>query len=457
MKALTIKEILDATKGRLLNNLNLGAKVKRISTDSRAINRGDLFIALQGASFNGHSFIREAFAKGAAAAVVSKRVKVNKPVIEVKDTLKALGDIAAHWRLRFNVKTIGITGSNGKTTTKEIMFYLLRNSFRTVASAASFNNFIGVPLTVLRIDSKTEAFIQELETNILGGIRRLCKIARPEAGIVTNISKTHLDSLKTERGVFKEKAELIESLPKDGICVFNRDDKYFAEFKKISAKRKVVTFGIEKRSHFQAKNIEFKNNRLYFFLNGNKVCLDTLFYKNIYNALAAAAASCAVFGLDSRKAVSMLDEFKFLPMRAEFIKIRNIKVINDCFNANPQSVKDSLTSLKAVKAGRRIAVLGDMFELGTYTDKLHREIGAVSAGMNVDYLVCVGKLSRFIARGAKEKGLSGDKIIYCKTSEQAVEFLISKLISGDAVLVKGSRAMRLEKVITGLSKVSFRT
>jgi len=445
---LTFREISKALSVPLPQS-SLGNKIiKGISIDSRTTKKGDLFIALEGRRFDGHSFVKEALKRGAQAALVSKRIPALKEeisVIKVKDTLKALGDIASYYRSKYNVKVVGVTGSNGKTTTKEMICYLLSHKFRVIASFASFNNFVGVPLTIFKIKEDTQILIQEMETNIIGGIKRLSKIVKPIVGVVTNIGPTHLESLRTVYGVFREKAELLKSLPSEGISVINKDDEYFFKLKKSSATKCIITFGVKKKADFRAKNIEFKRNHFYFDVEGVRFVLPTVFYKNIYNAIAAIGVSVGIFGLSLKKSAELFKNFKFLPLRSEVIRIKDIYIINDCFNANPVSVKEALISFGVIKSKNKIAILGDMSELGKDSVRFHYEIGRFVSRFNFKALVCVGNNAYYIGRGAEEGG-AGFKIAYCKTIDEAVKFLISVLRRRSFLLIKGSRAMGLERL-----------
>jgi len=454
MEPLKVEEILKATKGKLVNFDRQKDRIRGISTDSRTLKRGQLFVALRGLRCDGHTFTSEAFKRGAKLALVSKDLKIKKPFIKVKDTLKALGDISCLYRTKFNVAVIGITGSNGKTTTKQLLSHLLASKFNVIASSASFNNLVGVPLTLVRIKKDTRIVVQEMETNVLGGIKRLCDISHPYVGIVTNIGPTHLEFLKTEYGVFKEKSELLSSLPSGGFAVLNIDDGYFARLKQVSQAKRVITFGVLKAADFKATKLEIKDDYLYFTLNSRfRIRLNTFFYKNIYNALAAIAVSVGVFDLKMKDVVRLLEDFDFLPLRAELVKIGNIRIINDSFNANPDSTKDALLTLKRMRAKRKLALLGDMLELGRSEEPFHRQVGNLCAELDLDGLVCVGASSRFIAHGALAKGMPSYKIIYCKNNKEAVKSLMNILKPFDALLVKGSRAMRLELVVEELKHI----
>ncbi|OPX29594.1 MAG: hypothetical protein B1H08_03575 [Candidatus Omnitrophica bacterium 4484_171] len=456
MEALTIKEILDVTGGKILfSSYKDDTVVKNISTDSRTIKKGDLFVALKGERFDGHKFVLNAYEKKAQAALISKDIHTKNRkflkhfyLIKVKDTLRALGDIAAYYRDKFKVSAVGVTGSNGKTTTKNMIAALLSSKFSIISSYASFNNFIGVPLTVFRIRKDTDILVQEMETNILGGIERLSYITKPSVGVVTNIGPTHLESLKTEYNVFREKSELVKSLTRDGSSVINRDDNFFMELKKQSSSKRIITFGINKSADFKAENIRMAKEGIYFSIGRVRFFLPTLFYKNVYNALAAISVSKGIFGISLKQSALLLKDFRFPHLRAQLIKTQKALIINDCFNANPQSMEDAISMLIALRGNNKIAVLGDMFELGTNSDKFHYKIGRFCANLNLDALITYGRKSRFIARGAKDNGLN--RITCCKTHKDVVKSLINDIKPPSVVLVKGSRAMRMENIVREL-------
>lgn len=453
MEPILLSQIIKATGGSLISGL-LDIKISGISIDSRTISCGDLFIALKGEKFDGHSFLEEAFKKGAMGAIVSKKFKIqnakikDKIIIKVKDTLKAFGDIAKIYRERFDITLIAVTGSNGKTTTKEMLAHILSNEFKIVKAKASFNNFVGVPLTLLEIKKNTQVVVVEMETNLLGGIRRLCEIARPSIGIVTNIGDTHLEYLNTKEGVYKEKLELIESLPGNGVAVLNFDDPLVKRMTDVAKTQKIISFGIEKRSDLWASKINIKDTFLEFTLNNHKVRLDTIFKSNVYNALAAIAVAYSVFGLNLETVVAHLREFRFSPMRMELIKLKDIKIINDSYNANPQSMKEALFTLKNIHTpGRRIAVLGDMLELGEKTSDFHYQVGKLCAACKIDILVTVGNLAQHIANGAKEAGIFEENIFTFDNIQKTIEILPNILKTKDVILIKGSRRMKMEEIV----------
>ncbi|WP_082853770.1 UDP-N-acetylmuramoyl-tripeptide--D-alanyl-D-alanine ligase [Kosmotoga sp. DU53] len=301
MEPISLSKIIEATGGTLLSGTP-DVEIFGISTDTRTIHKGDLFVALEGERFDGHYFIDEAFKKGAIGAIVSREVESKNIIIKVRDTLKTLGDIAKIYREEFDIPVIAVTGSNGKTTTKEMLGYILTREFKTVKAKGSYNNFVGVPLTLLEMDRHTQLAVLEMETNLLGGIKRLCEIAKPSVGVVTNIGDTHLQFLKTREGVYQEKSELVESLPEDGVAVLNADDPYVLKMKEISRTKRIVTFGVENKSEFSASNIRVGDTFLEFTLNNNyRVKLNTISYCNVYNGLAAIAVSHCGFWFEFRE------------------------------------------------------------------------------------------------------------------------------------------------------------
>lgn len=465
MEPLLLSQIIKATGGSLISG-SLDTKISGISIDSRTISCGDLFIALKGEKFDGSAFLEEAFKKGAIGAVVAKEVETEKIIIKVKDTLRALGDIAKIYREMFDIPVVAISGSNGKTTTKEMLSHILSKEFNTLKAKASFNNFVGVPLTLLEIKRNTQVVVMEMEINLLGGIKRLCEIAQPLVGIVTNIGNTHLEYLKTKKGVYKEKSELIESLPDKGTAVLNCDDPYVVRMKELTKAKKVVGFGIKNKAEFSASEIEIKDRFLEFTINSptqkgwrgrksrlNKyrVRLNTIFYNNVYNALAAIAVAHSVFGLNLEAIAVYLEDFKFPPLRMELIRLKDIEVINDSYNANPQSMREAILTLKNLStSGRKIAILGDMLELGQNSLDFHYQIGKLCAGSKIDLLITVGNLARYIAKGARDKEMLSKNILSFKSNKEICKSISHILKPADTILIKGSRKMRMEEIANTL-------
>lgn len=463
MEPISLSKIIEATGGTLLSGTP-DVEIFGISTDTRTIHKGDLFVALEGERFDGHYFIDEAFKKGAIGAIVSREVESKNIIIKVRDTLKTLGDIAKIYREEFDIPVIAVTGSNGKTTTKEMLGYILTREFKTVKAKGSYNNFVGVPLTLLEMDRHTQLAVLEMETNLLGGIKRLCEIAKPSVGVVTNIGDTHLQFLKTREGVYQEKSELVESLPEDGVAVLNADDPYVLKMNEISRTKRIVTFGVENKSEFSASNIRVGDTFLEFTLNNNyRVKLNTISYCNVYNGLAAIAVSHVVFGLSLEKVIDILKDFKFPSLRMELIEIplidratsneESVRIINDCYNANPQSMQEALVAVGKMNSyTNKIAILGEMLELGEKAPEFHYQIGKICADCGFDMLITVGDLAQYMAHGAEDEGMPRENIFVSVNNVEASDRLLRILRPGDIVLIKGSRGMKMEEIVERLRK-----
>ncbi|MEO0092753.1 MAG: UDP-N-acetylmuramoyl-tripeptide--D-alanyl-D-alanine ligase [candidate division WOR-3 bacterium] len=452
MEALTVEEIVTATDGKLLSG-DLNRKINNISIDSRTIKPNDLFIAIKGKNFDGHSFVSEALAKGAIGAVVADaNIKSSQAIlIKVKDTREALGNIARYYRGKFKPLVIAVTGSNGKTTTKEMIAGILGKRMRIVKAKDSFNNEIGVPLTILGIDSQTQALILEIEMNLLGGTRRLAEIAKPQIGVVTNVGDTHLEFLGSRENVMREKAELIESLTPDGVAILNADDELVMAIGENFPKIQKLTFGLNQPADIFAKQIlDLTTNGCHFMLQGKyRTRLHLLGTHNIYNALAAIATVKAC-GFDFAPIVSAIEEFRPVTMRMEIVRIKDLTVINDTYNANPQSMKTALATLAKIDSdGKKIVVLGDMLELGAGSEFFHYTLGQEAAKI-ADVILAIGKFSRNVIEGALQVGINPENARNYENNKDLLTNLIDIIQPKDTILIKGSRAMHLEWLLEGL-------
>ncbi len=455
MEQLLISELVKATKGKLIKG-NKNDLVENITIDTRKLNFGDLFIAIRGKLHDGHSFINDALEKG-AKTIITEDSKLDLEtwktinIIEVQNTTKALGDIARYYRKRYKPMVIAITGSNGKTTTKEMTAKILARNYRTVAAPASFNNEIGVPLTILQMDKETEVLILEMEMNEIGGIKSLCEIALPDIGVITNIGDTHLQFLFTRKGVIQEKSELLDAIKNNGTAILNADDPSVMEMWQGYKFKHHLTFSIEKSSDLYAtKIVNHHENGTEFLLCGKYLTkLRVPGVYNIYNFLGAASVARAL-ECKFEDITAAIDDFKPAPMRMEQINIDDIEIINDAFNANPQSMLAALeTFADFMCAGKKIAILGDMLELGQKSTELHRSLGE-KLPSSINMLITVGEQAKYIASGAINAGRKTEEVITCKDHQEAYNKLIDILKNGDKILVKGSRLMKLEEIITKL-------
>ncbi len=457
MDKLDVNDIIKATKAQLLHGC-ASTVFTGISTDSRQLQKGDLFVALCGDQFNGHTFISQAIEKGAAGLLLSQdddyknEICEDTAVLKVKDTLKALQDIGAYYRLQFDIPVIGVTGSNGKTTTKDMIAAILAQRYPVHKTSGNFNNEIGVPLTLLGIERYHCGAIVEMGMRGLGQIMRLCEIAHPTMGVVTNVGVTHIGELGSQKNIAAAKGELIEALDANGVAVLNGDDPFVRELASHNL-GKVLFFGFSSEVDIQANTIcSLSDESCEFLLRINEeemnVVLPVPGKHNVYNALAAAGVASAL-GFSLGEIKDGLKNLKLTGMRCEFIDFPQFRVINDAYNASPTSMEAALKMLCGVSAKRRIAVLGDMLELGNQSDVLHTQVGIQAGKCDIDCLICIGQEARNIGEGACQWGMM-ENIYYCATNQEAGELLLTLVQPGDMVLLKASRGMKLEEIIDHL-------
>jgi UDP-N-acetylmuramoyl-tripeptide--D-alanyl-D-alanine ligase len=441
-----VVELLEVTRGKLISGSS-GVSVKGVSIDSRAVRRGEAFIAIKGDKFDGHDFIPEVIKKGVRCIIAQKCEKSEGIVfIKVKDTVKALGDIARFNRLRFNdIPVIAVTGSNGKTTAKDMIAWALSKKFKVLKNEGTKNNHIGLPLTLLKLDGSYDAAVLEIGTNHFGEVGYLSGIAGANIAVITNIGPSHLEYFKDLEGVFKEKYTLLNKLNKPAIAILNADDKFLkAEAKKSGKKPFIISVGISNKSDYTASKIKFACGKPSFTLNRRfKFALNALGYYNIYNSLLAIAVA-RVFGLGYGEIAGRLSKFKLPKSRLNLIEVKGIRFIDDTYNSNPLSMKQALGLLKSFPVkGRKILVMGDMLELGSLSPALHAQT-IKEALDSSDTLIGVGA----ITGSCLNKANKSKNIFTCKTSSEAREILFNKVgvDHNDLVLVKGSRGMKMEEV-----------
>ncbi len=435
--------------------LNGNAKTcSGVSIDSRTISEGELFFALRGERFDGHDFLEDALSKGIGAVVDCRPVLLpeGRIIIYVKDTLKALQDFAHFLRMKLDVPVIAITGSNGKTTTKEMVYSVLSGRFKTLKNEGNLNNHIGLPLSLMKLESDHEVLVLEMGMNAPGEIRRLCEITVPTHGVITNIGSAHIGMLGSREAVRDAKLEILESL---SVAVLNADDSFLmqgvAEARNFNGE--IVTFSIHKDSNVMAKDIQATERGSSFKLEFKDAEIIPVYMNvygvfNIYNALAAAAV-CFSLGLQPDEIKNALEGFRAFPMRFEIRERKGITVINDSYNANPSSMEEALKEFIhwSVK-GRRIAALGDMRELKDFSEDAHRSLGRMISELGVDVFIAVGEMMNLAAEECiSAKGDRTAPEIYTFTSADDANADISNIVKeGDAILVKGSRSMQMDKI-----------
>jgi len=437
-----------------------------VSTDTRSITEGELFLALSGPNFDGNRFADRALEHGAGALLLRGGEDVRArsfpgeiPVAVHPDPRRALADLAAWHRSTLTVPVIGITGSCGKTTTKNIIHDLLSPRLEVVASPSSFNNDVGVPHTLLLGDRSTELFAIEMGTNHPGEIAALCRIARPNAGIITNVGAAHLEGLGSIEGVAGEKGDLAASLPRDGFLVLNADCCFTPAIRSRTAAR-VITFSVQasagEEGDLAARDLYFHSGGSTFRLNGFEVTSPLLGTHNVQNLLAALAI-CRGLEIPLEEVLPLVPTLRGGRQRMERIDLDGLTVFDDSYNSNPDSLRAAVRVLAGLHGfERRVLVLGDMLELGELAAELHHGVGRDAAREGIDLLVLVGELAKAAAAGALEGGLPGEAVVHLPTTEDAIDAIDGLVRDGDGVLVKGSRLMRLERVVDRLKKVRRR-
>ena len=431
-----------------------------ISTDSRTIKRGGLFVALKGPNFNGNDFIDDVFKKGAIGAIVTKYeirnsaersaaspkgTNYEKVVLRVNDGAKALGQIAAYHRSRFKIPVVAVTGSSGKTTVKDMISAVLGTKYNILKNEGTKNNHIGVPQTLLGLNRKHKIAVLELGANHTGEIDELAGVAKPDACVITNVGPSHLEFFGSLNGVFSAKRELLGHLKRPGFAVLNGDDEYLS--KVSSAKFRIRRFGMGDRNDYRAVNISSGRRGISFTLNGNEdYKINLMGIHNVYNALAAIAVA-KEFGIGYGRIKEAFRKFRPTCMRLNLKKINGIDIINDAYNSNPLSMNAALDVIRFYPALSRWVVSGDMLELGAKAVDFHREIGQAIARSGAAGLLTFGRLSKYTLSGARACGMAKNRLWHCSTHGDIAAILKRVAKKGDVVLVKGSRIMGMEKVL----------
>jgi len=454
MEAVRTEDFIRAVRGIIADSRQAGAEtVQSISIDSRKVKAREVFFALRGERFDGHDFIPEAVSKGASMVVAGRGWWDQKgsgptdslPFVIVDDTLRALGDFAQYYRRLFDLKVVAITGANGKTTAKDMAASILSEKFKVKKSIGNYNNLFGLPLSIFEIATTDQVGVFEMGMSRPGEIARLTQIGHPDIGVILNVGPVHLEFMESLEKVAEAKFEMLQNLPEAATALLNGDDRSCLDMITRWG-GSVVTFGSTPSCDFRATEIH-SNSSGYPSFNLNNLVelkLSVLGNYNINNALAASAVG-VLLGVSPEEIKRGLERFTGTPMRMQKVWVGGLTILNDSYNANPTSMKNALELLSQMKTeGRKVAVLGDMLELGKGTKRYHQEIGRLAAKSGLHLLVTVGELGGEIAASATGAGLRVERF---SRKQEAVDFLREKLLPGDMLLVKASRAMGLEEVV----------
>lgn len=453
---LSIDEVLKATDGIIISEGGCSS-FTAVSTDSRKVGPGELFVPLVGERFDGHDYITAALESGASAALTHKDGigADGRLLIRVRDTSAALRGLAAYYRSKFSIPFVGITGSVGKTSTKDMIASVLGRRFNVLSTEGNLNNEIGVPLTVFRLKADHEAAVLEMGMSGLGEISRLTAIVRPCVAVITNIGMAHIEKLGSRQNILKAKLEILEGLDENGLVVLNRDDSLLDGVRSL-LRHRTVSYGMEEGADYRAANINSNGEGgIDFELTAGGRSYDAHLNApgahNIYNALAAAAAGREL-GVSMEDVIEGIAACKPGKMRMNIISANGLKVINDTYNASPQSMKAALDVLEEIGVtGGRIAVLGDMLEMGSWAKDAHLEVGRYAAGKKLSRLLTVGPNAAYIAQGAVEAGFPEEAVSVFPGNREAIRFIEKIVQDEDTILIKGSRGMKMEELANRLT------
>jgi UDP-N-acetylmuramoyl-tripeptide--D-alanyl-D-alanine ligase len=456
----TIATMLDATRGRLLQG-GLNLPVLRINTDSRQAQPGDAFVPLVGETFDGHDFIAGAVARGVSAVLIQAdraipAIPHETAVIAVPDTLRALGDLARAWRLQHRIPVVGVTGSNGKTSTKEMLTRILEQNLSVLKNRGNFNNLVGVPLTLLELQSHHGVAVVEMGINVPGEMAQLVDIVRPDVGLITNIQPAHLEGLRSPEDILREKGRLWQALPTEGLAVINVDDERLRTLAQTLSARQLSYSMRDSAADVQvvgAMHLDAAGSRFRLMLSGEvvEITLPVLGIHQAQNAVAAAAIAHGL-GVTGAAIAAGLAQHQPVSQRMQVHQLADgTNLVNDTYNANPMSMVAALQAVAAVRRERPVvAVLGEMRELGPGSAALHRQVGRQVGELGLERLITLGDLAMEIGRGAQEAGMSPRDCHHAENHTEAIALLKESWPKGAWIVVKGSRGMRMEKVVEGI-------
>ena len=454
MEGLTLSDVIESIQGHWIGRDDPAAIVPTgVSIDTRTLKPGEIFFALPGEEVDGHQFLDAAFENGACATVVNKswfnaQASPQAGLIAVDEPDLALGDLARVYRRRFDIPVIGITGSSGKTTTKDMVAAVLSTRYRVLATQGNLNNRLGVPLTLFNLSAHCEVAVIEMGISERGEMRYLCEIAQPTIGMITNIGPAHIEFFGSVEGVAKAKGELLEYLDESSMTILNFDDLFLSK-ERAKVKGRLLGIGIEQICQFRGEGLKLDQKGFgHFSLQGHSFHLSIPGKHNVYNALMAATAGWAL-GVPLQDAAKALENFALTKLRSQVLERNGIRMINDAYNANPASMRAALETLSQIAVdGRRIAVVGDMRELGAMTHDAHRELGREVGNLQIDALFALGDHASVVVEGGREAGV--DQAWAYRDRDALTNALQAYLKPGDLMLIKGSRGIAMENIVTAL-------
>lgn len=446
MRNITIGDILKMTGAKAGFEIDENARVCNISNDSRDIKEDTIYAAIVGERLDGHDFARAALENGAIAAIVEKRV-TEKDIL-VKDTRRALKDIAMGYRSRFDIPFLAVTGSSGKTTTKDMLYFAVSESRKTLRNLGNLNSEIGLPMTVFNLDESHECAVLEMGMYVQGEIDYLAEIVKPHFAIITNVGVAHIQSAGSRENILKAKMEIANYMTQSDVLLINGDNDMLQTVDTGAMKPSVYKYGLEE--HNDIRLISYETTE-----SGMKIRADilgkiteyeipTLGIHNIYNSLSVMGL-CSLMGLDMKKSSEGIRKYQPSKYRMEIKSVSGKTLIEDFYNANPDSLRASIETFRQMQGERKVAVLADMLELGAISEKEHMNAG-IQASEIFDVIICIGSDAKYIGKGAIENGFDKGRVYYFANNEEAVSEINSILRPGDAVLMKGSRGMKLEEV-----------
>lgn len=464
MRNLTIQEIIKVCDAQKICGDDLQIECINFSKDTREIQINDVYIGIKGENFDGNQFYEQAFEKGAKVAILqdieiqeeTKQKYKDKVILKVKDTIQALQKIAAQKRSKYNIPVIAITGSSGKTSTKDMVANVVAQKYKTLKTQGNYNNQIGLPLTILKLRDH-EALVVELGMNQLKEIETLSKIAKPSLAIITNVGTSHIGNLGSRENILKAKLEILEGLQEEGTLVINNDNDLLHKWNQEKIEKiKVRTFGIDNQSDWMAQNIQLQETGSSYELWQKegliKVEVPIGGKHFVYNSLCAISVG-QLLDIDIQDILKGIREFELTKRRMDVKKnSKQVIIINDSYNANYDSVKAAIEYLAEIKAKRKIAMLGDMLELGEFSKELHEKVAEEIVKQKIDQIITVGKEAKNIIKKAIELGMKPENTHILETTKQAIETLNQILQPEDAVLIKASNGMKFDEIVEGINQ-----